>query len=669
MKIKVILVFLAFVMAMGIDAVAQKKSKDPVLLTIDDQGFTVSEFMYGFKKNNVKGAVMDQKSLDDYLELFINFRLKVKEAEDLGLDTMPEFTREFLGYRAELAQPYLTDKSEDELILKEAYDRLQYDVRASHIMISLPENVADNDSVAQIAYKKLMNIRKQAMAGADFSDLARKYSDDPSARDMAGNNRQPARKGNGGDLGYFTAFFMVYPFETAAYETPAGEISEPIRTRYGYHIIKVTDKIPALGNIHVAHINVKVVDGDTAAAQKKVEEVLSEIKSGKLTFEEAANKYSDDKGSAVKGGELPWFEVSRMVPSFISAISKLNEGQISEPVETEYGFHIIKLLELKKVPPYKSYVSELRKKVKRDSRSNVGREAAIAEFKKEFKFKEYSKAMEEFYSVVDSSIFFKQWSADKASSLKAVLFKLDKKPYTQQDFAKYLEQNQASAQNGTIRFYVNKIYKKWVDNIVINYKDSKLEEQNFEFKMLVNEYHDGILTFSMSEREVWGKAIKDTLGLEKYYEAHKSDYMWKERVDAVMYKCTNDSVAKVVRGYLEQGLELDSIMSLSNKNSSLNLGFEKGKYEEGRNAVIDQLDKKVGISDDIKANNSTLVVVIKEVIPAQNKKLDEARGLITADYQNYLEKEWLKELHKKHSVKVDQEVLETIKAEISEDDK
>ena len=671
MKFSILSVLVVFILMSTIDLSAQRKSrsksKDPVLLTIDDQDFTVAEFMYGYKKNNVKGAVMDQKSLDDYLELFINFRLKVKEAEDLGLDTMPDFYREFMGYRAELAQPYLTDKSEDELILKEAYNRLQYDVRASHIMISLPENVADNDSIAIIAYKKLMNIRKQAMSGTDFSELARKYSDDPSARDMKATRNQPARKGNGGDLGYFTAFYMVYPFETAAYNTPVGEISEPIRTRYGYHIIKVTDKIPALGNIHVAHINIKPVKGDTALAKKKVDEVYDQIKSGKLSFEEAAKKYSDDKGSADKGGELPWFEVSRMVPEFIAAISKLEVGEVSQPVQTEYGWHIIKLLELKKLPSYEKYLPELKKKVKRDSRSNLGREAAIAEFKKEFKFKEYPKALNEFYSVVDSSIFFQEWKAERAANLTQTLFRLDGKKYSQQDFAKYLEQHQTSVKNGTIRFYVNKVYKTWVDNIVIAYKDSKLEDQYFDFRMLVHEYHDGILTFTMSDQEVWGKAIRDSAGLEKFYNEHKDNYMWKDRVDAVIYKCTNDSVAKLVRESLNKGLELDSIMKLANKNSSINLGFEKGKYEEGRSPIIDSVAKKVGVSDDIKMNNSIIIVDIKELIPAQNKKLDEARGLITADYQNYLEKEWLKKLHEKHTVTVHQDVLESLKSEISKD--
>ncbi len=666
MRYGIVLILVSILMFANTRVWGQKKAKDPVILTIDDQDFTVSEFLYGYKKNNTAGVKMDKKSLEDYMDLYLNFRLKVKEAEDLGLDTSTAFKRELAGYRSQLARPYLTDKSEDSLIYHEAYDRLQWDIRASHIMISVPENVADNDSVAEAAYKKLIDIRKKAMAGEDFSELARKYSDDPSARDMQATSHSPARKGNGGDLGYFTAFYMVYPFETAAYNTKVGEISMPVRTRFGYHIIKVTDKIPALGNIHVAHINIKIHDKDTVAAMKKAEEILAEIKSGKISFEDAAKKYSDDLGSAEKGGVLPWFEVSRMVPEFISAISKLKVNEISEPVITEYGIHLIKLLELKKLPPYNQYLPELKNKVARDSRSNLGREAAIAKFKKEYKFKEYPKALEQFYSVVDTTIFYRQWSADKAAGLDAVMFKLAKNKYTQQDFAKYLEQHQTSFKNGTIRYYVNKVYKSWVDNVVINYKDSQLENENFDFRMLVNEYHDGILIFTLSDREVWGRAIRDTAGLEKFYEEHKNDYMWKKRIDAVVYKCTNDSVAKIVRGYLEKGLSLDSIMKLANETSQLNLRFEKGKFEKGTNTYVDAVPEKVGISDNLKMNNSTVIVVIKEILPPQNKKLDEARGLITADYQNYLEKEWIKRLREKHSYQINQEVLNSLVEENKE---
>lgn len=666
MNSKVFLVLVSIIVFSCVDIMAQSKSKDPVLLSIDDQNFKVSEFLYGYNKNNVKGAVMDQKSIEDYMELYVNFRLKVKEAEDLGLDTVTEFKHELHGYRDQLAQPYLTDKSEDSLIYKEAYKRLQTDVRASHIMIALPENVAENDSIAIAAYKKLQSIRKQANSGTDFNALARKYSDDPSARDMKASRNQPARTGNGGDLGYFTAFYMVYPFETAAYNTTVGEISEPIRTRYGYHIIKVTDRIPALGNIHVAHINVKPKDGDIEASKKKIDAIAAEIKSGKLSFEDAAAKYSDDRGSAEKGGVLPWFEVSRMVPEFISAISKIQPGAISDPVETEYGWHIIKLLELKKIPPYRQYLPELKNKVSRDSRSNLGREAAIVKFKKEFKFKEYQKAMDQFYGVVDSSIFFQMWTSDKANDLAAVLFRLDGTKYYQKDFAEYLVQHQTSIKKGTIKFYVNKVYKTWVDNIVLEYKDSKLEEQYFDFRMLVNEYHDGILIFTLSDKEVWGRAIRDTTGLEKFYEVNKNNYMWKERVEAVIYRCGNDSVASFVRNELKQGMPLDSILKNTNKGSSLDLGYEKGKYEPGRNAIIDGVDKKVGVSDNIPVNKYIAIVDIKEILPVQNKELNEARGLITADYQNYLEKEWVKNLHVKHKVIINKEVLSSLVTEEKE---
>ena len=666
MRSRIVLVFISLMMLAGMNAVAQKKGNDPVILSIDDQDFTVSEFLYGYKKNNTHANTMDEKSLKEYMDLYVNFRLKVKEAEDMGLDTSIAFKRELAGYRAQLARPYLTDKSEDSLIYREAYERLQWDIRASHIMIALPEDVADNDSVAIAAYKKLMDIRKQAENGADFAALARKYSDDPSARDQKATPSAPERKGNGGDLGYFTAFYMVYPFETAAYNTPVGQISKPVRTRYGYHIIKVTDKIPALGNIHAAHINIKPHNDDTAQAHAKAMEVYNEIMSGKISFEDAAKKYSDDIGSAEKGGVLPWFEVSRMVPEFISAISKLNVGEISKPVYTEYGWHIIKLLELKKLPSFDKYYPELKNKVSRDSRSNMSREAAIAKFKKEFKFKEYPKALDKFYSAVDTTIFYKQWSADKAAGMDAVMFRLDGKKYTQQDFAKYLEQHQTAFRKGTIRFYVNKIYKNWVDETVMKYKDSQLENQYFDFRMLVNEYHDGILIFTLSDKEVWGRAVRDTAGLEKFYEANKDKYQWGERVDAVIYKCTNDSVAEVVLGYLKQGLEPDSILKLANASSQLNLRIDQGKFEKGDNAYVDQVEKKVGVSNKLKTNNSVVIVVIKEILPPQTKELKEARGLITADYQNYLEKEWIKRLHEKHKVQVNEEVLKSLAKDAKE---
>lgn len=638
---------------------AQKKTAQP-LLTIDNEQFSLSDFMYVYNKNNSNSTTIDKKSVDEYLDLYINFRLKVKEAENRGMDTSKAFITELKGYRDQLARPYLTDKSVDEDILKEAYDRLQWDVRASHIMIAVPEDVSKNDTIAQEAYEKLINIRKQIMDGADFSEMARKYSDDPSANDMPATKYRGAHAGNGGDLGYFTVFYMVYPFETAAYTTNIGEISMPIRTQFGYHIILVTDKIPELGKVEVKHINVKPANNSpeaNAAAKSKIDEIAAKIKAGQITFEEAAKTYSDDKGSAEKDGLLPAFEVSRMVPEFIKTISTLKVDEVSMPVDTEYGWHLIKLVRLIKTPSYEEYLPTLQSKVARDSRSNHSRESAIEKFKTEFGFKEYSKNLTTFYNVVDSSIFTNSWTADKASGLNKTMFVLDKKKFTQQDFAKYMEANLTMKKKGTIRYFTDKIYTNWVEMTVLNYKDSQLESQYIDFNMLVKEYHDGILLFAISDDEVWGKAIRDTVGIEEFYQANKANYQWKERVDATIYKCGSDSIAQLVKGWLKEGLSLDTLIKMANKNSALNLHFEKGKFEQESNSIIDQVNHVQGISNILKIESSYVVVDIHEILPPQVKSLNETRGLITADYQNFLEEKWIEKLHKDHTIVVNRELL------------
>ncbi len=658
---KILFAFATFILMSNISFA--QKSNDKTILTIDGQEFTLGEFMYVYNKNNTNSSDTASKNINDYMNLYVNFRLKVKEAEDNGMDTSAAFIKELAGYRTQLAKPYLTDKSVDEVILKEAYQRLKWDIRASHIMIAVPEGASDNDSISIAAYKKLVNIRKKILAGADFAEMAKKYSDDPSAKDHAAGRNRGATKGNGGDLGYFTAFYMVYPFETAAYNTPVGDICMPVRTKFGYHIIKVTDKIPELGKIEVKHINIKPSNPTEEAdkkAKEKIMEIEAKIKSGNISFEEAAKLYSDDRGSADNGGLLPAFEVSRMVPEFIESISKLKINEVSGPVKTNYGWHLIKLVKLIKIPSYENYLSTLKTKVARDSRSNRSKEAAIDKFKKEYSFKEYPKALINFYNAIDSTIYNNTWKADKAASFNKVLFKLDGKKYTQHDFAKFVEENQRMKKKGTKRFIIDLLYNRWVDNTVMEYKDSKLEEENNDFKMLMQEYHDGILLFSISDEKVWGKAVKDTIGLQKFYNANMSKYQWKQRTDAVIYKCSSDSMAKLVTKWLDEGLKIDSIIKLANKNSSLNLHFARGKYEPGTNEIIDQVKKQVGISNIINIGKAYFVVDIKEILPVQPKSIDEARGLITADYQNYLEKKWIEKLRKEHTVIINNDLLDTL---------
>ncbi|HOH83622.1 MAG TPA: peptidylprolyl isomerase, partial [Bacteroidales bacterium] len=348
--------FIILVLSVFFCGMVNAQVNDEVLLTVAGEKITKTEFLNVYKKNNIKGDLMDKKSLDEYLNLYINFKLKVKESEELKLDTFTSFKNELAGYRKQLAQPYLTDKQVDDDLLKEAYDRLQWDIRASHILIKVNKDATPEDTLA--AYKKVLKIRERLLKGEDFATVAKETSDDPSARDREEPDSKSIFKGNGGDLGYFSVLDMIYPFENGAYNTKVGQVSLPVRTDYGYHLIKVVNRKPAMGRAVVAHIFIEVPKDakpeNLATYKSKIDEAYAKLKGGE-TFENVVKEYSDDKGSAAKGGVLQGFGVNRMVPEFIEAVAKLNLNEYSEPVQTVYGWHIIKLIER---TPVKSFDEE-----------------------------------------------------------------------------------------------------------------------------------------------------------------------------------------------------------------------------------------------------------------------------------------------------------------------
>ncbi|MCF8299022.1 MAG: peptidylprolyl isomerase [Saprospiraceae bacterium] len=660
---KFIIQTLLVLVAMGILYPVTSQTKDKILLTIADENITKTEFVNVYKKNNIKGETFDKKSLEEYLELFINFKLKVKEAEELKMDTAQAFITELAGYRKQLAQPYLTDKDVFESVLKEAYDRMQFDIRASHILIKVSEDANPNDTL--IAYKKISEIRKRLLKGEDFGKLAIETSEDPSAKGRPAIGGQPAMPGNAGDLGYFTAMDMVYPFETGAYNTPVGEISPIIRTSFGYHIIKVVDKKPAMGNVQVAHIFFRMplnaTKKDSLAQKERAFEAYNKIKNGE-DFDLIVKQYSDDKGSAEKGGVLPWFGVNRMVPEFIVAVAKLNQDNpISEPVLTNYGWHIIKIIERKPVGTFEEVKAQIKKRVARDVRANRSKEVAINNIKKEFGYKEYKRSYKKLLAVIDSTILEGKWDVQKANKLNKKLFKIGDKKYTQNDFAKYIELNQGKSNNKNISYLVKQIFNEYVDKECVNYKDSHLEENHPEFKTLMKEYRDGILLFELTDNKVWSKAIKDTAGLEVFYLENRTKYMWGERLDASIYYCFDVDIEGLARSYTEKGMTEQEILDTLNNDSITYLTIENKKFSKGDNKIIDGINWKVGITKWKEIDGKIVFVVVRELISPEPKLLNEAKGLVTADYQNYLEKEWIKQLKAKYPVNVDRAVFDSIK--------
>lgn len=637
--------------ALTIQVFAQNED-NPVLMTIDDREITKMEFETIYKKNN-RDSSITKEDLDEYLELFINFKLKVMEAEEMGMDTLARFERELDGYRDQLARPYLVDKAVTDSLVHEAYDRLQNEVRASHILIKMPPSPSPKDTLE--AYNKIMAVKAEVEADPSrFEEIARIQSEDPSA------------KSNGGDLGYFTSLQMVYPFETAVYNSEKGEITGPVRTRFGYHLIKVVDERKARGQIKVAHIMIRSEDSDPdevkESLKQRADEVYEKLQAGE-DFAELAKKYSDDRTSAAKGGELPAFGAGKMVEEFEEASFALTEpGQISEPVKSPYGWHIIKLIERVPLKSFDDYEKELRSKISRDSRSDITKDSFINKRKKEYKYEDYRKRLKPFYTALDTSYFEATWEAP--ADLKEggkTLFELNGNDFTQGDFTTYLlSRMRASRTPIDIELLVNDSFDNWVDSEIMAYENSILEEKYPEFKALMQEYRDGILLFDLTDQKVWSKAVEDTTGLEAYYEANKNDFMWDERAGFDIYTVEDSETAAKVRKMLKKGKNQDEIRNTVNEDSALKVRISSGLKEKSQEPILEKVAWEVGVSDAINDEGQLKVVHIKEIRSPEPKAFDEARGLITAAYQNYLEQEWIDSLRAEHEVAVEKEVLYTI---------
>lgn len=635
-----------------------------ILLNISGDEITVDEFMYVYNKNNFNKEQSNPQAIREYLDLYINFRLKVMEAESLGMDTLQSFRKELEGYRKQLAQPYFNDDNVSDHLLQEAYQRKLIDVRASHILFRVEKNAFPEDTLK--AYTKALEARQRILGGEDFGKLAAELSEDPSARDTEATQYRPARKGNYGDLGYFTVFDMVYPFESGAYNTEVGKVSMPVRTDYGYHLIYVTDKQPALGQAQVAHIFVAMPPNATPmdSAQKKMkidaarEKLLRSIK-----FEDVVAEFSEDKSSSGNGGKLPWFGCNRMVPEFIIETRNLQDtGQISGPFMTSFGWHIIKLIGRKPVGSFEDEEFNLKNRLEKDMRNSLSEEAVIHRIKNEYGFKEYQKAKDALYLTLDSTILKGEWDASKAAGLEKPVFSLGNKKFTQQDFANYI----VIAQNKKIQdkgIFFNESYHNFVKESCIAYEDSQLEEKYPDFRMLVEEYHDGILLFDLTDKNVWSKAVKDTSGLKAYYGANPGKYMWDKRLSASVVTILDPSQVRTeeLQNMFVSGKSTEEILSAFNTDTTMNILIETNKFSEGDSPVVDKIKWKAGASPLVDTPEGPAFVFGYEILKPEPKTLDESRGLATADYQSWLEEQWIKELRAKYPVTINEEVLSTLK--------
>jgi peptidyl-prolyl cis-trans isomerase SurA len=660
-------IVLALVLMPTVFANAQSKIDKQVLMTIGDQNITVKEFCDVYYKNNLKSDVIEKKSVDDYLDLFTTFRMKVMEAERLQLDTSAKFQKELAGYRKQLAKPFMSSDDITEELVQEAYQRKLKDLRASHILIRCDKNALPSDTLK--AYNKAMEIRKKAVAkGADFAALADQYSEDPSAKGMKATDQTPARPGNHGDLGYFTVFDMVYPFETGAYNTKEGEISMPVRSDFGYHIIKVNSITDALGSIQAAHIFLQLPadapEDDEDAMRKKADNIYKELmaQDGK-NWNEMVKQYTDDKGTISRNGALSNFTVSRIVPEFIEACKSLEKGQIAKPVRTMYGYHIIKLIDYSGVGTLEKERKGLTERIEKDMRSKKSEEVVIKQAKSDYHFKQNDKVLETFMATVDSTILRNEYKPAANLDMNATLFSMDGNATKVSDFVDYIKEKMTPQRHVSPATYAYQLYETFSNEKVMDYADAHLEDKYPEFKALVQEYKDGILLFDLMDREVWTKAVKDTLGLQEFHDRNATNYMWENRAYATIVTVTRPESLPKVKALIDSGIELDSLKNAIRRDSIGYAFVRKGYYQRGDNQYVDQTEWKVGERNEIAStvDQSTTIVFIRELRDPEPKTLKEARGLVTSDYQVELEKLWVQSLKERYPVKIDEKVLDKVR--------
>ncbi len=638
----------------GLSVNAQDQSD--AILKIDENNYSVEEFLHVYNKNRDLAQQLDPKSMDEYMDLFVNFKLKVLNAEANGLDTSEVFTAELKGYRHQLSKPYLEDREVKENLLLEAYERMKFEVRASHLLIKVGQQAAPSDTLK--AYNKAMMAFSKLEKGADFENIAIAFSEDPSV------------KQNKGDLGYFTALNMVYRFETAAYNTPVGSFSKPVRTSFGYHILQVVDKRLNPGRVEVAHIMVK--HGDKAIPntviedKKKVDELYAKVIAGE-DFSELAKSYSDDKQTAKDGGKLPWFGTNKMVPEFEKAAFSLNElNAVCAPIKTSYGWHIIKLLDIENIKSFDEEKVKLKRKLQRNDRSYKTKKVYAEKLKTEYNYSLNKRNLDRLIKLVSQKDFINpDWDLEKKTKYyQKDLFSFATKELSQKDFIKFLrvKMNDFSVTKDKKKF-VHSALEMFVDNQILSYENSILEEKYLDFRMLIQEYHDGMLLYEISKSLVWDKASSDTAGLESYYQSNRDNYMYGNRVDAGIYTCASEKIAKKAAKWLKRGKSEDWISSKLNKKSSLNFSHEHALYEKGDHELIDSIEWTQGVSPfNNEASGRVTFVFIDKTLTPQNKEFSSIRGLVISDYQKYLEDEWLNELKDKHTIHIDTAIFEAVKA-------
>ena len=613
------------------------------LMTIGGETISVKEFLRVYNKNIDLVQDESQKNIDYYLNLYTNYKLKLKEARTLGFDQKESYKKEFESYKNQLSKAYTSDKEVTETLVKEAYNRTAEEVKAQHILVRIQPG---KDTLA--AYEKIQALRPR-MIKEDFKNLRNALHDGKYIFVE--------------DLGYFSAFKMVYDFENAAFNTPLGQTSKPFRTQFGYHVVKVLNKRPSKGKVQVAHIMIANTQNDsTLVPENRIKEIYRSIQEGD-SFESLAKQFSDDKSSAAKGGVMNPFKSGDIRSEiFVNTAFGLKDiGAISEPIQTQFGWHILKLISKTPVEPYEKIKVDLEQKVKRDARSKIIRQKMLEKLKQQYKISQPS--IESVAALIEINDADDTWMV-QASIEPQVFLKIESQEFLYKDFLDLLNKNKRSFNVSTGKSkFISKQYALFLENNLFQYKKNNLINENEDYANVLKEYEEGLLLFDIMENKIWKGAQLDSIGLKSYYNENTSKFKSNSKITATIARSNKKKKLKAVKKLWSQGLSTEAISQKLNKRDQV-LIFSSGDFEIDNPLIPKNMVFNKGISEIFSLDDNYILLNISNIETPQILSFEDAKGAVISNYQNVLEFEWLETLRNKYPIVINDDILNDLKKSI-----
>jgi len=646
--LKSVLFILVFVLNALMTISAQSNKSDSIIFSIEDETVYKSEFLNQYQKNNNSGYEVDSISLLDYAELYLRFKLKVKAAKDKGFDTLPEFIKEYQSYRKQLADKFISNGKVTEDMVVETYHKMTNEVNASHILLKVEEGATPEDTLE--TYNKAIDLLKKIDAGESFEELAVKYSEDNSVRI------------NNGNLGWFKAYKMVYPFETAAYKMNVGEVSQPVRTQFGYHIIKKNDERPSKGKIIVAHImkNLKSKDS-TYNAEQEIHQIYQKVLNGE-DFNNLAKQFSDHKATASNGGEITPFSIGQLNSQKFTdvAFSLDKNNSVSKPFKTQFGWHIIKYLDNIPVKPLEEIKQDIIRKIKTTDRS----QRLIKNIKEDL-LKEYDVSIN--YEVlslledrIDESIYKFKWSYEqKEEDSSKWILKIDNIEFSLGEFMKYIQSQQRSLNEKTISAKLNTAIDKFSYAKLIQIHNDNLENKSPQFAAEIKTYYEGLLLFKVMDEMIWKPQQNDSIAIQDYYDNNRNDFMSPTKIDGILASSKKVKNAEEIKDKIkEESLE------------SLKLQYPDVIFKTLNEIDIEDpgLPKFIILEEDFTKiyshNGQHVCIYITKVIPSEVKKLENVKGNIINILQRQKEDEWIDQLKNKYNIYMNRTLIQNLNRDL-----